>query len=347
MYPRTAPRTSSARESRCDTCTHPHLGLRLRGVAAAIQWVPVRFQPPSGQLRGRLHARCHHQSPAGRALFHGHRHGESVGRIPQLGSVVLRRRHLARGLEPHPELRASLPTQPRSQRSQPPACHPLRMRLQQPGSSSGAGLPASRSGRVWRMGYGLQYGPVLPSTYAWLRSNPRPTMCSCCSSRTCWMPCGRPVGRPSSAASPRDASFSRFWTAAWPRRIRTSTTSVGNASCANPGVCNWGMWESRAFKLVQMRNRQPRGAGAGNDADPGQRQRPAPDQRYSSIRTIGNTSRAWYDAAIASLSLPRWKGLHADASFWFGKSLDYAANFPDQEPWEGSTASGSMKGTKT
>ena len=57
-----------------------------------------------------------------------------------------------------------------------------------------------------------------------------------------------------------------------------------------------------------------------------------PDQSYSSIRNIGNGADAWYDAAIASLFLPRWKGLHVDASYWFSKAMDDGADFADQGP---------------
>jgi hypothetical protein len=57
-----------------------------------------------------------------------------------------------------------------------------------------------------------------------------------------------------------------------------------------------------------------------------------PNQNYASIRDIWNNSNAWYDAAIASLFLPRWKGLHADASYWFSKALDTGADFADQGP---------------
>jgi hypothetical protein len=39
-----------------------------------------------------------------------------------------------------------------------------------------------------------------------------------------------------------------------------------------------------------------------------------------------------YDAAIASIFLPRWKGLHVDASYWFSKALDDGADFADQGP---------------
>jgi hypothetical protein len=183
---------------------------------------------------------------------------------------------------------------------------------------------------VLRMGYGLQYGPVLPSTYAWLRSNPpsnnvfmlqQPDLLDALrqASGTALI-AGTGQGRQfltvldSHLASP----YSHQYNLSWERELRQSWR------------VQLGYTGSRAFKLVQMRttNRGVLVPGMTLTQDNVNNRRP--DQRYSSIRTIGNTSRAWYDAAIASLLLPRWKGLHADASYWFGKSLDYAANFPDQ-----------------
>ena len=183
---------------------------------------------------------------------------------------------------------------------------------------------------VWRMGYGLQYGPVLPSTYAWLRSNPP--------SNNVFM-----LQQPNLLDALREASGTALISGITPGR---QFLTVLDSRLASPYSHQYNLsWErelrqswrvqlgyvgSRAFKLVQMRtaNRGVLVPGMTLTQDNVNDRRP--DQRYSSIRTIGNTSRAWYDAAIASLSLPRWKGLHADASFWFGKSLDYAANFPDQ-----------------
>jgi len=37
---------------------------------------------------------------------------------------------------------------------------------------------ASGAAGVLRAGYGLQYGPILPSSYAWIRSNPPANTCS-------------------------------------------------------------------------------------------------------------------------------------------------------------------------
>jgi hypothetical protein len=57
-----------------------------------------------------------------------------------------------------------------------------------------------------------------------------------------------------------------------------------------------------------------------------------PNQNYAAIRYIENAANAWYDAAMANLFLPRWKGLHADVSYWFSKSMNDGADFADQGP---------------
>jgi hypothetical protein len=57
-----------------------------------------------------------------------------------------------------------------------------------------------------------------------------------------------------------------------------------------------------------------------------------PNQNYSSIRDVENGADASYNAAVAGLFLPRWKGLHVDASYWRSKSMDDGAGFADQGP---------------
>jgi hypothetical protein len=54
-----------------------------------------------------------------------------------------------------------------------------------------------------------------------------------------------------------------------------------------------------------------------------------PDPRYSEIRYLLSTSRAWYDAARVTLLIPRWRGLSAETSYWYGKALDLGANYSD------------------
>jgi hypothetical protein len=114
--------------------------------------------------------------------------------------------------------------------------------------------------------------------------------------------------------------YSHQYNVVWERELRGSwRVQLGYAG-------------SRTFKLVQFRSVN-RGlivpTMTMTQANLDERR---PDRRYGSIRSIWNGSDAWYDAAIASLFLPRWKGLHADASYWFSKALDNGAGFADQGP---------------
>ena len=52
-----------------------------------------------------------------------------------------------------------------------------------------------------------------------------------------------------------------------------------------------------------------------------------PDPRFFDIRHILNGSRAYYDAAKASLTTSRWQGLSMDWSYWFSKAIDLGAHY--------------------
>ena len=52
-----------------------------------------------------------------------------------------------------------------------------------------------------------------------------------------------------------------------------------------------------------------------------------PDQRFFDERHILNGSRAYYDAAKASLTTSRWRGLSMDWSYWFSKAIDLGAHY--------------------
>ena len=52
-----------------------------------------------------------------------------------------------------------------------------------------------------------------------------------------------------------------------------------------------------------------------------------PDQRYLDVRRILNGSRAYYDAAKASLIVRRWHGLSMELSYWFSKAIDLGAHY--------------------
>lgn len=52
-----------------------------------------------------------------------------------------------------------------------------------------------------------------------------------------------------------------------------------------------------------------------------------PNPKYFENRSILNGSRAYFDAARITLTVPRWHGLSSDASYWFSKAIDLGANY--------------------
>jgi hypothetical protein len=184
---------------------------------------------------------------------------------------------------------------------------------------------------VLRAGYGLQYGPILPSTYAWIRSNPpanqvlmiqQPNLIQALTAASGASLAGAAQGRTFLTALNGDTvlPYSHQYSIGWERELGGSWH------------VQLGYTGSRTFKLIMMRslNRGLIVPGMAMTEDNVDKRRP--DQNDSSIRTIGNGANAWYDAALATLFLPRWKGLHADASYWFGKSMNDGADFADQGP---------------
>jgi hypothetical protein len=184
---------------------------------------------------------------------------------------------------------------------------------------------------VLRAGYGLQYGPILPSSYAWIRSNPpanevliiqQPNLIQALTAASGASFAGATQGRPFLTELDRDTvlPYSHQYNLSWERELRGSWH------------VQLGYTGSRTFKLIMMRslNRGLIVPGMTMTEDNVDTRRP--DQTDSSIRSIGNGANAWYDAALASLFLPRWKGLHVDVSYWFSKSMNDGADFADQGP---------------
>ncbi|HWE52302.1 MAG TPA: TonB-dependent receptor [Bryobacteraceae bacterium] len=52
-----------------------------------------------------------------------------------------------------------------------------------------------------------------------------------------------------------------------------------------------------------------------------------PDPRYYELRQVTNGSNAYFDAARVTLKAPAWRGLTADASYWFSKAIDTGSNY--------------------
>ncbi len=52
-----------------------------------------------------------------------------------------------------------------------------------------------------------------------------------------------------------------------------------------------------------------------------------PDPGHAEIRWVLNGSRGYFDAARATLIVPRWRGLSIDASYWFSKAMDLGSAY--------------------
>lgn len=52
-----------------------------------------------------------------------------------------------------------------------------------------------------------------------------------------------------------------------------------------------------------------------------------PDPTKFEVLDIHNGSRAFYDAAIATISTPRWKGLSLTGSYWLSKAIDFGTDY--------------------
>jgi hypothetical protein len=52
-----------------------------------------------------------------------------------------------------------------------------------------------------------------------------------------------------------------------------------------------------------------------------------PDLNHFEVRRVENSSRAYYDAARVSLTLPNWRRLSVDAAYWFSKAIDLGAGY--------------------
>jgi hypothetical protein len=184
---------------------------------------------------------------------------------------------------------------------------------------------------VLRAGYGLQYGPILPSSYAWIRSNPpanivlmiqQPDLIQALTAAGGTSFAGATQGRAFLTILDSDTvlPYSNQYNASWERELRASWH------------VRLGYVGSSTHRLVVVRslNRGLIIPGTKMTEDNVDQRRPI--QAYSSIRDIQNGADAWYNAAMASLILSRWHGLHADASYWFSKAMDNGAGFADQGP---------------
>lgn len=174
---------------------------------------------------------------------------------------------------------------------------------------------------VFRASYGTQYGEIFPTTFQQLRWNPpeflklevqNPDLLN-------------PLSKANLDPNGRAIVF------ALPENLRTPYVHLYNATweftTANNIRLQLGYVGSRTHKLLLMwyLNRAqvmpgiPQTTATINDR--------RPDSRYFEYRPVINGARAYFDAARVSLTIPQWRRINVDASYWFSKAIDTGATY--------------------
>ncbi len=169
-----------------------------------------------------------------------------------------------------------------------------------------------------RAAYGLQYGEIFPVTFSQIRLSPPGSVKLVVTAPSLINP----------LTSVPDARGNIYTLAP---ELRTPYAHQYNFSWEPETRSAWklqfGYVGSRQHKLLLMwyLNRA--------HAVPGIPQTTAtinirrPDPRYAEIRWVLNGSRGYFDAARATLVIPRWRGISVDASFWFSKAMDLGSAY--------------------
>lgn len=192
---------------------------------------------------------------------------------------------------------------------------------------------APRSGFAWRLpgsrgvlrgAYGIEYGEIYPVTFQQVRFSPPGSTKIVVTAPSLIDPLGglTQEGRVPNARGnlylldPNLVTpYEHQYNFSWEDRI------------AGGWHVQLGYVGSRSLKLLQMlyRNRAHPVPGIPQTTATINERRP--DQQHADIRWVLNGSRGWYNAARASLVVPRWHGISMDASYWFSKAMDLGAGY--------------------
>lgn len=186
---------------------------------------------------------------------------------------------------------------------------------------------AYRLGRglgVWRGSYGVQYGEIFPVTYGQARFSP-PTNLNINVQAPDLID---PLGRLHSSDLDPNARSTVFLL---DPELATPYSHLYGISWQIPLVgeltLDLGYVGSRTHKLLTLWyiNRAQPVEGIPQTTQTVNRRRP--DPRFFDNRLVLNGSRGYFDAAKAVLSMPHWKGLTLEASYWWSKAIDLGNDF--------------------
>lgn len=170
---------------------------------------------------------------------------------------------------------------------------------------------------VVRAAYGLHYGEIFPVTFQQVRYNPPLNRKFEILVPDLFTPF-RELNLPASSSERATiididkeltTPYAHQYNFVWEPRIGKVRLQLGYAG-------------SRSVKLLMLwyTNRARPVAGLPQTTATINERRP--DDRYYDFRRIVNGSRGYFDAARATLILPRWKGITLDTSYWLSKAID-------------------------
>lgn len=177
---------------------------------------------------------------------------------------------------------------------------------------------------VFRASYGLQYGEIFAATYMQTRFNPPGILTLNLDTQNLVDPLS---ALPPGGLDPNQRSdanqidpalavpYSHQYNFTWELRPRQDWTLA------------LSYIGSRSIKLLETWwiNRGQPVEGIVTSTSNINRRRA--DPRYSDVTYVLNGSRGYFDAAKATLRVPRWAGLSIDASYWFSKAIDLGADY--------------------
>ncbi len=190
------------------------------------------------------------------------------------------------------------------------------------GPNLGLAWRAPRELGVFRAAYSTQYGEVFPATLQQLRWNPRafqkvenqaPPLLNLLEGVVF-----DPNARAIVFHYPRDlrTPYSHQYTFSWQTPL---PKPIGKLDLSYVGSRTWKLlymqYENRAVPVASI----PQTTATINDR--------RPDARYFDYREIGNSARAYYDAAKLTHTLTTSKGVVLETSYWFSKAIDTGASF--------------------
>ena len=177
---------------------------------------------------------------------------------------------------------------------------------------------------VLRAAYGVQYGEIFPVTFGQARFNPPTNLLVSVDVPDLIDPLKDlqpsdldPTARSSifqldpNLVSPYSHQYNFSWELRFAREWKLSLGYVGSRS--HRLLTTWSLNRARLVDGI------PQTTSTINER--------RPDQRFFEVRRILNGSRGYFDAGKVRFTLPHWRGLTLDASYWFSKAIDLGAGY--------------------